>query len=68
MGFLCTLRCRKELQKEDIEFNIHSTVRTYDSFVADGICKYLDSFNFYEEWGAATIIMPYEQILPKLKA
>lgn len=67
----------KELQKEDIEFNlvctkiqefnIHSTVHTYDSFVADGICKYPDSFNLYVEWGTATTIMPYEQISPKLK-
>ena len=67
----------KELQKEDIEFNlvctkiqefnIHSTVHTYDSFVADGICKYPNSFNLYVEWGTATTIMPYEQISPKLK-
>lgn len=49
------------------EFNIHSTVHTYDSFVADGICKYPDSFNLYVEWGTATTVISYEQISSKLK-
>lgn len=72
-----TIIGHKELRKEDIEFNlvctkiqefnIHSTVHTYDSFVADGICKYPDSFNLYVEWGTATTVIPYEQISSKLK-
>lgn len=67
----------KELQKEDIEFNLictkiqslneNLTVHAYDFFVADGVCKYPDSYNLYVEWGTATTILPFEHISPKLK-
>lgn len=67
----------KDLQKEDIEFNLvctktkgfdsHSTVHTYDFLVADGIVRYPDSFNLYVEWGTATTTLAYEDISPKLR-
>lgn len=67
----------KELQEEDIEFNLvctkiqelnaNSTVHTYDFSVAHGLVKYPDSFNLYVEWGTATTILPYEHISSKLK-
>ena len=67
----------KELQKEDIEFNLvctkiqglnaKSTVHTYDFLVAQGMSKYPDSFNLYVEWGTGTTILSYEHISTKLK-
>ena len=67
----------KELQKEDIEFNLictkiqglndNITVHTYDFFVSSGISEYPDSFDLYVEWGTAATILPFEQISSELK-
>ncbi len=67
----------KELQKEDIEFNLvctkikklneNTTVHTYDMLVSEGICSYTDNYNLYVEWGTATTILSYENISQKLK-
>ncbi len=67
----------KELQEEDIEFNLictkiqdlteNETVHTYDFMIAEGITKYPNSFSLYVEWGTATTVLPFEQISDKLK-
>ena len=66
----------KELQKEDIEFNLvctkiqrvtpASTTDTNNFLFADETCQYPDYFNLHVEWGTAATILPYEHISPKL--
>ncbi len=67
----------KELQEDDIEFNLvctkiqelsdNSTVHTYDFLVSDGIVDYPGKFNLYVEWGTAAAILPFERISETLK-
>lgn len=71
-----TIIGHKELQEDDIEFNLvctktqglsaNSTVHTYDFLILQGIGEYPKSFQLFVEWGTATTILPFEKISEKL--
>lgn len=72
-----TIIGHKDLQENDIEFNLvctkiqefseHTTVHTYDFLVSDGIIDFPEKFNLYVEWGMAATILPFERISEKLR-